>query len=335
MKLESGTTILPPDRSKRLLEAKTAGLPDGALWIFLELARVANLTGANRWRFVETLAEQFTESPRTIRHYCAALEAAGLIERERGQVAAFTNGRSLPAMQLEHGKLLPMVKTVSRQRIAGTRQITAARPSRKTVQHTRNQPLKEEGIRKEDVLQPLEASGKMQEAMLELHQALTSSTCRTVGRKHFETYLERRTFWRDTLPAEYILAVVRKARTGSDVKRDSWGALVFWLENVGAAPEDLRAILNRRTEEPGSNPAKTSSNNPESKNEIAPGVYRTAKGFQVEVLEVRDGEITLANGESVVMPLSRGWTRIESGPIPPESQMQPMPVIATREMVLN
>jgi DNA-binding MarR family transcriptional regulator len=104
MKLESGTTILPPDRSKRLLEAKTAGLPDGALWTYLELAKITNLTGANRWRFVETLAEQFAESPRTIRHYCAALEAAGLIERERGQVAAFTNGRSLPAMRLEHGK---------------------------------------------------------------------------------------------------------------------------------------------------------------------------------------------------------------------------------------
>jgi hypothetical protein len=333
MKLESGTTILPPDRSKRLLEAKAAGLPDGALWTYLELAKITNLTGANRWRFVETLADQLEESPRTIRHYCAALEAAGLIERERGQVAAFTNGRSLPAMQLEHGRLLPIVKTVSRQRVAGTRRIAAARPSRKTVQHARNGPLKEEGMRNEDVLQPLEASGSMQEAMLELHQALTSSTCRMVGRKHFETYLERRGFWRDTLPAEYILAVVRKARTGSEVKRDSWGALVFWLENVGAAPEDLRAILNRQTEESGSNPAKTSSNNPESENEIAPGVYRTAKGFQVEVLEVRDGEVMLANGESVVLPLARGWTRIKDFPIQPEIQLRPGS--ASRGMVLN
>jgi hypothetical protein len=227
-----------------------------------------------------------------------------------------------------------MVKAVSRQRVAGTRQIAAARPSRKTVQHARNEPLKEEGMRKEDVLQPLEASGKMQEAMLELHQALTSSTCRTVGRKHFETYLERRNFWRDTLPAEYILAVVRKARTGSDVKRDSWGALVFWLENVGAAPEDLRVILNRQTEEPGSSQTEASVD-PESENEITPGLYRTAKGFQVEVLEVRDGEVTLANDESVVLPLTRGWTRIESGPIQIESQMQPRPITATRESVLN
>jgi hypothetical protein len=335
MKLESGTTILPPDRSKRLLEAKAAGLPDGALWTYLELAKITNLTGANRWRFVETLADQLEESPRTIRHYCSALEAAGLIERERGQVAAFTNGRTLPAIQLEHGKLLPIVKTVSRQRIAGTRQIAAAQPSRSNVQHARNEPLKEEGIRKEDVLQPLEATGKMQEAMLELHQALTSSTCRTVGRKHFETYLERRTIWRDTLPAEYILAVVRKARTGSEVKRDSWGALVFWLENVGAAPEELRAILNRQTEEPGSSPAKTSINTPEPTGQITPGLYCTAKGFQIEVLEVRDGEVTLANGESVVLPLTRGWTRIESGPIPPESQMQPSPITASRGSVLN
>lgn len=175
----------------------------------------------------------------------------------------------------------------------------------------------------------------MQEAMPELHQALTSSTCRTVGRKHFETYLERRTFWRDTLPAEYILAVVRKARTGSEVKRDSWGALVFWLENVGAAPEDLRAILNRRTEEPGSSQSKASINTPEPAGQITPGLYRTAKGFRVEVLEVRDGEVTLANGESVVLPLTRGWTRIESGPIPPESQMQPSPITATRGSVLN
>jgi hypothetical protein len=333
MKLESGTTILPPDRSKRLLEAKTAGLPDGALWTYLELARLANLTGANRWRFVETLADQLEESPRTIRHYCAALEAAGLIERECGQVAAFTNGRSLPPIQLEHGKLLPMVKTVSRQRVAETRQIAAARPSRKTVQHAKNKPPKEEGIRKEDVLQPLEASGKMQEAMLELHQALTSSTCRTVGRKHFETYLERRTFWRDTLPTEYIMAVVRKARTGSDVKRDSWGALVFWLENVGAAPEDLRAILNRRTETSGSSPAQTNINTPEPAGQITPGLYRTAKGFQVEVLEVRDGEVTLANGESVVLPLTRGWTRIEGFPTQPE--IQPQPGSASRGMVLN
>ena len=333
MKLESGTTILPPDRSKRLLEAKTAGLPDGALWTYLELAKITNLTGANRWRFVETLADQLKESPRTIRHYCAALEAAGLIERERGQVAAFTNGRSLPPIQLEHGKLLPMVKTVSRQPVAGTRQIAAALPSRKTVQHARKEPLKEEGIRKEDVLQPLEASGKMQEAMLELHQALTSSTCRTVGRKHFETYLERRVFWRETLPAEYILAVVRKARTGSDVKRDSWGALVFWLENVGAAPEDLRAILKRQTEESGSSPVKTNSIDPEPADQITPGLYRTAKGFQVEVLEVRDGEITLANGESVVLPLARGWTRIEDFPIQPDTQ--PQPGSASRGLVLN
>jgi hypothetical protein len=333
MKLESGTTILPPDRSKRLLEAKTAGLPDGALWTYLELAKITNLTGANRWRFVETLADQLEESPRTIRHYCAALEAAGLIERERGQVAAFTNGRSLPAMQLEHGKLLPMVKTVSRQRVARTRQIVAARPSIKTVQHARNEPLKEEGMRKEDVLQPLEAIGKMQEAMLELHQALTSSTCRTVGRKHFETYLERRTFWRDTLPAEYILAVVRKARTGSDVKRDSWGALVFWLENVGAAPEDLRAILNQPMEESGSSQSKTSISNPEPADQITPGLYRTAKGFQIEVLEVRDGEVTLANGEGVVLPLTRGWTRIEGFSIQPE--LQPQPSSATRGSVLN
>jgi hypothetical protein len=333
MKLESGTTILPPDRSKRLLEAKAAGLPDGALWTYLELAKITNLTGANRWRFVETLADQLEESPRTICHYCSALEAAGLIERERGQVAAFTNGRTLPAMQLEHGKLLPIVKTVSRQRIAGTRQIAAAQPSRSNVQHARNEPLKEEGIRKEDVLQPLEATGKMQEAMLELHQALTSSTCRTVGRKHFETYLERRTFWRDTLPAEYILVVVRKARTGSEVKRDSWGALVFWLENVGAAPEELRAILNRQTEEPGSSPAKTSINTPEPIGQITPGLYCTAKGFQIEVLEVRDGEVTLANGESVMLPLTRGWTRLEDFPIQPEIQSQPGS--ASRGMVLN
>jgi hypothetical protein len=333
MKLESGTTILPPDRSKRLLEAKTVGLPDGALWTYLELAKITNLTGANRWRFIETLADQLEESPRTIRHYCAALEAAGLIERERGQVAAFTNGRTLPPIQLEHGKLLPMVKTVSRQRVAGTRQIAAARSSRKTVQHARNEPLKEEGMRKEDVLQPLEVSGKMQEAMLELHQALTSSTCRTVGRKHFETYLERRTFWCDTLPAEYILAVVRKARTGSEVKRDSWGALVFWLENVGAAPEDLRAILNRRTEEPDSSPGKTTINNSEPAGQITPGLYRTAKGFQVEVLEVRDGEVALANGESVVLPLARGWTRIEDLPIQPDTQAQP--ITASRGLVLN
>jgi hypothetical protein len=333
MKLESGTTILPPDRSKRLLEAKAAGLPDGALWTYLELAKITNLTGANRWRFIETLADLLEESPRTIRHYCSALEAAGLIERERGQVAAFTNGRSLPAIQLENGKLLPMVKTVSRKRVAGSRQIAAARTSRKTVQHARSEPLKEEGIRKEDVLQPLEATGKMQDAMLELHQALASSTCQTVGRKHFETYLERRTFWRDTLPAEYILAVVRKARTGSEVKRDSWGALVFWLENVGAAPEDLRAIFSRQQETPGSSPAQTSVNTPESENEIAPGLYRTTKGFQVEVLEVRDGEITLANGESVVLPLTRGWTRLEDFPIQPESQ--PQPGSASRGSVLN
>jgi hypothetical protein len=335
MKLESGTTILPPDRSKRLLQAKTAGLPDGALWTYLELAKITNLTGANRWRFIETLADQLEESPRTIRHYCSALKAAGLIERERGQVAAFTNGRSLPAMQLEHGRLLPIVKTVSRQCVAGTRQIAAAQPSRKTVQHARNETLKEEGMRKEDVLQPLEATGKMQEAMLELHQALTSSTCRTVGRKHFETYLERRTIWRDTLPSEYILAVVRKARTGSEVKRDSWGALVFWLENVGAAPEDLRAILNRQPEKLGSSPAKTSINNPESATQITPGLYRTAKGFQVEVLEERDGEITLANGECVVLPLTQGWTRLESNLIQPESQMQPSPITASRGSVLN
>jgi hypothetical protein len=335
MKLESGTTILPPDRSRRLLEAKTAGLPNGALWTYLELAKITNLTGANRWRFIETLADSLEESPRTIRHYCAALEAAGLIERDRGQVAAFTNGRSLPAMQLEHGRLLPVVKAVSRQRVAGTRQIAAARPPSNSVQHARNEPLKEEGIRKEDVLQPLEATGKMQEAMLELHQALTSSTCRTVGRKHFETYLERRTFWRDTLPAEYILTVVRKARTGSDVKRDSWGALVFWLENVGAAPEDLRAILNRQQETPGSSQAKTSVNTPEPAGQITPGLYRTAKGFQVEVLEVRDGEVTLANGEGVVLPLTRGWTRLESNLIQPESQMQLSPITASRGSVLN
>ena len=308
MKLEPGTTLLPPDRTNRLRQAKAAGLPDGALWTYLELSRITNLTGANRWRFVETLAEQFAESPRTIRHYCALLEAAGLIERERGQVAAFTNGRSLPPIQLKHGKLLPLVKTVSRQRVAGTRQIAAAQPSRNSVHHAKSQPPKEEGSRTEDVPQPsehqqLEASGKMQEAMLELHQALTSSTCRTVGRKHFETYLERRSFWRDTLPAEYILAVVRKARTGSDVKRDSWGALVFWLENVGAAPEDLRAILHQ----PKSEPALSSSSNQNVV--LEPGWYITPNGSRVCVLEVRDGEALLDSGEGVVVPLTRGWTR--------------------------
>jgi hypothetical protein len=110
---------------------------------------------------------------------------------------------------------------------------------------------------------------------------------------------------------------------------------VFWLENVGAAPEDLRAILNRQSEELGSSQTKTGVNTPEPAGQITPGLYRTPKGFQVEVLEVRDGEVTLANGESVVLPLARGWTRIESGPIPPESQMKPRPVTASRGLVLN
>jgi hypothetical protein len=131
MKLESGTTILPPDRSKRLLQAKAAGLPDGALWTYLELAKITNLTGANRWRFIEILAEQLEESPRTIRHYCAALEAAGLIERDRGQVAAFTNGRSLGgffrSLSLPRSPPPPPPKTLEKYRSARKKQASEGR----------------------------------------------------------------------------------------------------------------------------------------------------------------------------------------------------------------
>jgi DNA-binding transcriptional ArsR family regulator len=147
VKLQADTTLIPGDRADRLREAKKAGLPAGAAFTYLELARIANLAGGNRWRSTEQLARTLGDSERTIREHALLLERAGLIEREGGEVACIRTSTSLPPMALTNGTLLPEHRLNERHERAAKRQKRAATRGKEPVQHDAGEPPKEEGTR--------------------------------------------------------------------------------------------------------------------------------------------------------------------------------------------
>jgi hypothetical protein len=144
VRLLPDTTIIPPDRSARLRAAKRAGMPAGAVLLYLELARVQNLKGSNRWLRAPDLAEALDEPERNIRFWLKWLTDAGLVERECGTAACVPPGNTLPEAAFTNGNVLPK----KRQPIAGKRQPIAARPHREPVQHAAVSSPKEEGTRK-------------------------------------------------------------------------------------------------------------------------------------------------------------------------------------------
>lgn len=138
--MEKGTTILRPEQTARLHEVR-AELPAGALWVYLELAAITNLTGLNRWRLVETLAGILGEPVRTVRHHVLALERAGLVARESGLVAALKTPGARQAVAVRASRS----HVHKRQTVAAKRQELAAEQAPEPVQHANNTSPKEEG----------------------------------------------------------------------------------------------------------------------------------------------------------------------------------------------
>jgi hypothetical protein len=188
-RLAKDTTIIGPDRTQRLREAKTAGLQAGALWTYLELARTANLTGRGRWQKLEEIATATGETDRTVRRHVEALERAGLVERQAGMAAAVAGGQPLPAA--ESGQDCPIVKAAAgqdcpkhRTGLSDHRTGLSDRPQREPVQHAVVSPLNEhEGTRNEHTT--------CEARVREQSQGIASSQPRRSGREERNRRLKR------------------------------------------------------------------------------------------------------------------------------------------------